>query len=178
LAGAAVTVTSATGGTARDTVTNAEELYNVPSLLPGDYNIKITAQGFSANETKGVELLTASDLSVDIQMSLATLQQTVSVQAQAALVEFSQSTQGGSVRPTEVAELPILNRTMAAVMILIAGAGEVSATVSSHGAHCRTASRYEAAAARTFKHSSTAPKTGRSVRRHRDQLQPGLRPGI
>ena len=92
-------------------------------------------------------------------MSLGTLQQTVSVQAQAALVESCQSTQGGSVRPTEVAELPILNRTMAAVMILIAGSREVSATVSSHGAHCRTVSRYEAAA-RTFKRSSTAPKTG------------------
>ena len=67
-------------------------------------------------------------------MSLGTLQQTVSVQAQAALVESSQSTQGGSVRPTEVAELPILNRTMAAMMTLIAGAREVAATVSSHGA--------------------------------------------
>ena len=134
VAGAAVTVTNVAGGTARDTVTNGEGLYNVPSLIPGNYNIKVTAQGFSANETKGVELLTGSDLRVDIQMSLGTLQQTVSVQAQAALVESSQSTQGGSIRPAEVAELPILNRTMASVMTLIPGAREVAATVSSHGA--------------------------------------------
>src|SRR5271165_287415 len=93
VAGAAVTVTNDAGGTARDTVTNSEGLYNVPSLVPGNYNIKVTAQGFSANETKGVELLTGSDLSVDIQMSLGTLQQTISVQPQAALVESSQSTQ-------------------------------------------------------------------------------------
>ncbi len=94
LTGAAVTVTNAAGGIARDTVTNGEGLYNVPSLVPGNYNIKVTAQGFSTNETKGVELLTGSSLSVDIQMSLGALQQTVSVDAQAALVESSQSTQG------------------------------------------------------------------------------------
>ena len=134
VAGAAVTVTNAGGGIARDTVTNADGLYNVPSLVPGNYNVKVTAQGFSTTETKGVELLTGSNLSVATQMALGTLQQTVSVNAQAALVESSESTQGGSIRPAEVAELPILNRTMASMMTLIPGAREVAATISSHGA--------------------------------------------
>ena len=134
VSGAAVTVTNAAGGIARATATNDQGLYNVPSLIPGNYNIKVTAQGFSTAETKGVELLTGSSLSVDIQMSIGTLQQTVSVDAQAALVESSQSTQGGSIRPAEVAELPILNRTMASMITLIPGAREVAATVSSHGA--------------------------------------------
>ena len=88
LSGTAVTVTNAASGIARDTVTNGDGLYNVPSLVPGNYNIKVTAQGFSATETTGVELLTGSDLSVDIMMSLGTLQQTLSVQAQAALVNL------------------------------------------------------------------------------------------
>jgi hypothetical protein len=134
LVGAAVTITNAASGIARNTPTNGEGLYNVPSLVPGNYNIKVTAPGFSTAETKNVELLTGSNLSVDIQMSLGTLQQTVSVEAQAALVESSQSTQGGSIRPTEVAELPILNRTIASMTTLIPGATEVAATVSSHGA--------------------------------------------
>ena len=134
VAGAAVSVGNAAGGIPRGTVTNGEGLYNVPSLVPGSYNIKVTAQGFSNTETKGVELLTGSDLTVDIRVSLGTLQQSVSVNAQAALVESSQSTPGGAIRPSEVAELPILNRTMAAMIALIPGAREVAATVSSHGA--------------------------------------------
>src|SRR5580698_7179702 len=134
LVGAVVTVTNTASGTARETVTNGEGLYNAPSLIPGNYTIKVTAQGFSTVETNAVELLTGSNRSVDIQMSLGVVQQNISVQAQAALVESSQSTQGGSVRPSEVAELPILNRTMAAMMTLIPGAREVAATVSSHGA--------------------------------------------
>lgn len=134
VAGAAVRITNAGSGTARDTVTNGQGLYSVPSLVPGNYDVKVTAQGFSNSETNGVELLTGSNLSVDIQMTLGALQQTVSVNAHAALVEPSESTPGGSVRPTEVAELPILNRTIASMITLIPGAREVAATVSSHGA--------------------------------------------
>ena len=134
VAGAAVTVANVASGTARDTVTNGQGLYYAPLLVPGIYNIKVMAQGFSTIERSGVELLTGSVLSVDIQLSLGTLQQSVSVGAQAALVESSQSTQGGSVRPADVAELPILNRTIASMITLIPGAREVAATVSSHGA--------------------------------------------
>jgi hypothetical protein len=67
-------------------------------------------------------------------MSLGTVQQTVSVEARAELVESSQSTPGVSIRPSEVAELPILNRTIAAMITLIPGAREVAGTVSVHGA--------------------------------------------
>ncbi len=134
VAGAAVTVTNAASGIARDTPTNEEGLYNVPSLAPGNYNIKVAAQGFSTRETKGVELLTGSNLTVDSQLSLGVVQQTVSVEAKASLVEPDQSTPGASIRPSEVAELPILNRTIAAMITLIPGAREVAGTVSVHGA--------------------------------------------
>ena len=131
---ASVTVANTAAGVVRNTITNTEGLYNVPALVPGNYDIKAEAQGFTAAERKGVELLTGASLSVDLQMSLGTIQQTVSVEAQAALVESTQSTQGGSIRPTEVAELPMLNRSMAALMNLIPGAREVAGTVSAHGA--------------------------------------------
>jgi hypothetical protein len=131
---AAVTVTNAAGGVLRSTVTNTEGLYNVPALVPGTYDIKSELQGFSTTERKGVELLTGASLSIDLQMSLGAVRQTISVEAQAALVESTQATQGGSIRPAEVAELPMLNRSMAAMMNLIPGAREVAGTVSAHGA--------------------------------------------
>src|SRR5579871_3731923 len=134
LPNATVTVSNSSAGVTRTTVTNAEGLYSVPALVPGNYDVKADAQGFTPAQRRGVELLTGATLTVDLSMALGEVRQAVSVEATAALVESSQSTQGGSVRPTEVAELPILNRTMAAVMTLIAGAREVAATVSSHGA--------------------------------------------
>ena len=131
---ASVMVTNQAVGISRSTVTNSEGLYSVPALVPGNYNIKAEAQGFTPAERNAIELLTGASLAVDLQMSLGEVRQVVSVEAQAALVESTQSTQGGSIRPTEVAELPMLNRSMAAMMNLIPGAREVAGTVSAHGA--------------------------------------------
>jgi len=131
---ASVTVISTAAGITRTTVTNTEGLYNVPALVPGNYDIKAEAPGFTAAERKGVELLTGASLAVDLQMSVGEVRQNITVEAQAALVEATQATQGGSIRPGEVAELPMLNRSMAAMMNLIPGAREVAGTVSAHGA--------------------------------------------
>ena len=52
---AKVTVTNAASGQSRDTVTNAEGLYNVPALVPGNYDIKAESSGFSPAERKAVQ---------------------------------------------------------------------------------------------------------------------------
>ena len=129
-----VTIKHAASGVARNTVTNAEGLFNFAALVPGDYDIRAEVAGFSPAERKGVELLTGASLAVDLQLSVGEVRQNITVEAQAALVESTQATQGGSIRPAEVAELPILNRTMAAMMNLIPGAREIAGTVSAHGA--------------------------------------------
>ncbi len=88
--------------------------------VPGKSSLQVTAQGCSTTEMRGV----GNTLGC----------------TQAAPVESSQSTQG-TMRPTEVAELPILNRTTASIMTLIARAGGAAPTVSLHGArrrHSRT----------------------------------------
>jgi hypothetical protein len=131
---AAITITNASSSLSRTTVTNAEGLYSVPALVPGNYDVKVELQGFSTAESRGIELLTGANLAVDLQMTLGEVRQTVAIVAQAELVESTQANQGGSIRATEVAELPMLNRSMAALMNLIPGAREVAGTVSAHGA--------------------------------------------
>src|SRR5690348_8442417 len=61
---ASVTVSNTGAGVVRTTITNSEGLYNVPALVPGNYNIKVEAQGFTAAERRGIELLTGASLSV------------------------------------------------------------------------------------------------------------------
>src|ERR1700745_1461408 len=53
-----VTVTNLATGVARDSVTNAEGLYTVPALTPGNYGVKVQAQGFGTADKPNVELLT------------------------------------------------------------------------------------------------------------------------
>src|SRR5260370_22608435 len=107
--GASVSVTNAATAEVRDTATNGEGLYSVPALVPGNYNVKAQFTGFSATEKTNVELLTGATLTVDVQLSLGGINQTVSVESQAALIETTQAPQGASIRQTEVAELPMLN---------------------------------------------------------------------
>src|SRR6266851_4296903 len=65
---AAVTVTNLATGVARDSVTNSEGLYTVPALTPGNYSVKVQAQGFDAVQRNNIELLTAATLSVDFKL--------------------------------------------------------------------------------------------------------------
>jgi hypothetical protein len=133
LPGATVTVTNGATGAVRSTVTNAEGLYSIPALNPGTYTVKAELAGFAASAREGVELLTGSTLTVDHQLSLASVQESLTVTGQAPLVEATQATLSASIRQSEVVQLPMINRSMAALMNLLPGAREVGGAVSAHG---------------------------------------------
>jgi hypothetical protein len=131
--GVNVTVTNVASGAVRTSVTNAEGLYSIPALTPGNYNVKAELKGFSPVE-RNVELLIGGVLSVDLQLQVGAVQQSVSVEAQAELIESTQGTIAGTMRTQEVQELPILNRTVGSLMALTPGAREIATGTSSHGA--------------------------------------------
>jgi hypothetical protein len=125
--GVNVTVTNAGSGAVRTSVTNAEGLYSVPALTPGNYNVKAELKGFSPVE-RNVELQIGGVLTVDLQLTVGAVQQSVSVEAQAELIESTQGTIAGSIRTQEVQELPMSNRSMGQLMSMMPGAREVPMT--------------------------------------------------
>ena len=131
--GATVTVTHIATGATRDTVTNAEGLYTIPALIAGVYRVRAELAGFSPFNRDDIELLTGSTLSVDAQLSLAGIQENLTVVGQSPLVESTQSTLSASIRQSEVVQIPMINRSMAALMNLLPGAREVGGAVSAHG---------------------------------------------
>ena len=64
---------------------------------------------------------------------LAGVQENLTVTGAAPIVETTQSVLASSIRQTEVAQLPMLNRSLSAMMNLLPGAREVPVTVSAHG---------------------------------------------
>jgi Carboxypeptidase regulatory-like domain len=134
LPGASVTVTDASTGVARDTVTNGEGLYSVPALNPGSYSVKIELPGFAPQEKRDVVVLTGATVTLDMQLGLAQLQENLTVTAASPLVETTQAIVGNSVQQREVQAIPMLNRTVAAMIALVPGAREVTmTTASAHG---------------------------------------------
>src|SRR5215510_326948 len=56
VAGATVTVTNKATGATRISATNSEGLYAFPSLLPGEYELKIERQGFKTAHLDNITL--------------------------------------------------------------------------------------------------------------------------
>src|SRR5262245_32235416 len=131
LPGATIAVTHTSTGVTRDAVTNAEGLYSVPALNPGIYTVKVELAGFGTAQRQA-DLVAGATVTVDVQLGLANLQESVTVTSQAPLVEVTQALVSASIRQTEVVQLPILNRSLASMMTLLPGAREVPAT-GSHG---------------------------------------------
>jgi outer membrane receptor protein involved in Fe transport len=131
--GATVTVTNTATGAARDTITNGEGLYSIPALNPGIYNVRAELTGFAPQVRERVEVLTGANMSVELKLGIAALEESVTVNAQSPLVESTQSVISSSIRQAEVAQLPMINRSMTALITLLPGAREVPATVSAKG---------------------------------------------
>jgi hypothetical protein len=132
LPGATVTATHTATGVARTTVTNGEGLYSLPALNPGVYDLAAELAGFRPATKKAVELITGSTLTADFSLRIGQLEENVTVTGQAPLVEATQSAVSNSIRQTEVAQLPMLNRSLAAMITLLPGAREVP-TSGAHG---------------------------------------------
>jgi hypothetical protein len=121
LASAEVTVTDPSNGFSRSTVSTSSGTYSLPLLPPGTYNMTVKAKGFATVEQKGVSLLVGQILTINPSLKPGAAGEVVEVSAEAPLVETSRTEIGGSVSPTEVTSLPILDRNFTELMTLIPG---------------------------------------------------------
>jgi outer membrane receptor protein involved in Fe transport len=133
LPGTAITVTNTATGAVRDTVTNEEGLYSVPALNPGIYDVRAELAGFAPQVREKVEVLTGANMAVELKLGVAAVAESITVTGQSPLVEATQAVVSSSIRQTEVAQLPMINRSMTALMTMLPGAREVPATVSAKG---------------------------------------------
>jgi hypothetical protein len=122
--GAAVMVTNTETGVARTVNTNGDGLYNVAALTPGVYKVRVEASGFEKIERAGVRLVTDSTITLEFSLQVAGTQQSVEVTGQAPMVETTQSSETSSLQQTEVSQLPMLNRSFAAMLTTLPGTRE------------------------------------------------------
>ena len=120
----AATVTATNAGTrlSRTTVTNSDGLYNIPALDPGVYDVRAEKEGFAPSIKKGVALPTNTTLTVDFALMVAGTTQQVEVSGEAVVMDTTQSEVSGSIRASEVQNLPMLNRNFTGLVSLVPGA--------------------------------------------------------
>ncbi len=123
LANASITLTAGATGQARATTTNNQGEYYFPSLPPGEYKIRITADGFTSREITA-QLAVSQALRADAQLSVGSAKETVNISASegGVAVETQNAQLSNVVNQRQVTELPLITRNPYDLIALSAGA--------------------------------------------------------
>lgn len=109
LPGAKVVLTEpATGTQVRTTVTDAQGHFEFPNLKPGTYEVKSEMKGFKAFIAKDVRLEPGSVRRLDVQLAIGNVEQTVEVQAGAAIINTEGGTISNTIDTTKLKDVPLI----------------------------------------------------------------------
>ncbi len=126
LPGATVTITNTETGLTRSLQADERGWYRAPALPPGMYEIRAVLDGFVTAVRTGLTLTIGQEATIDLQLDVATLNETVTVTGAAPLVETSNSSLGTTVRRESLDNLPLAGRNFSNLATLspgIAGVG-------------------------------------------------------
>jgi hypothetical protein len=111
--GVTVTLLNEATGVPRETVTNDAGEYAFPAVEPGDYGIKAAVPGFKTFERRGVRVSTQQFITLDIALEVGTLEETITVTADAPLIETPNASVGGVIDTKALEAIPTAGRRLA-----------------------------------------------------------------
>src|SRR5690349_5105094 len=120
LPGVTVTVTDPATGFTRTTVSDAEGNFRIPSIPVGTYNVQSELSGFATVNVEDVRLSVSTEREVSITMSPSTVEEAITVTAEAPLVETTPAI-GAVVSEEQLENLPLNGRQFANLAALAPG---------------------------------------------------------
>jgi outer membrane receptor protein involved in Fe transport len=127
IAGAQVTATLTGRGTTRTVMSDVQGAYIIPLLPIGAYQVTVEAKGFKTFVQQGVELDSNENSRVDATLQVGSLNESVTVNAEAPLVDSRSSVMGTLIDSRRVLDLPMNGRSIIGLSVLLPGASQVSA---------------------------------------------------
>jgi hypothetical protein len=131
--GATVTLTNTATNVVQTAVSNATGDYVILNILPGQYTLKASKEGFEAVTQAEFALDVNQTTTFDFTLKVGSSMQTVTVQAAAAQVQTSTSELGTVVTQTMVNDLPLNGRNFTQLLTLTPGVSPVSVAQNSGG---------------------------------------------
>jgi hypothetical protein len=122
LPGVTVTATHVETGALRTTVTTTTGVFLMPALAVGQYRLQLELTGFNTVLQESLALAVGQSVALTFTMRVATLQETITVTGEAALVETQKSELAGRVTATQVENLPLNGRNWLDLVALVPGA--------------------------------------------------------
>ena len=122
LPGVTVTATHVDTGAARTTVTSETGVFLMPALPVGLYRVQLELAGFTNVVRENLHLSVGQSAMLSFTLTLATVQETVTVSGDAGLVETQKSELSGRVSSGQVQDLPLNGRNWLDLVALVPGA--------------------------------------------------------
>ena len=121
LPGVTVTATQTDTGATRTVVTGDDGVYVLPNLPTGPYRLEAMLQGFRTYVQTGIVLQVAAAPAINVALALGNVEETVTVAADAPLVDVKSAGIGTVIENERILELPLQGRQVTD-LILLAGA--------------------------------------------------------
>ncbi|HJZ97381.1 MAG TPA: TonB-dependent receptor [Candidatus Solibacter sp.] len=111
VAGATVRLTSEATGAVQTATTNADGDFSFTAVLPGMYTVVAERTGFKRFQKEHIELTPGAKLAVgSLPLSVGEVSESVTVQAEGAMLQTASSERAGLVTSEEVKDLTVINR--------------------------------------------------------------------
>ena len=126
IAKAEITLVEEKTGATRTVTANEDGFYNVPSLPAGVYTISTAPSGFKKTIATGVELHVNENKTVNLDLQVGQVTETVTVTSDAAPVEVRSGEVSSLISEKQVTELPLNGRNYAQLALMVPGVSPVT----------------------------------------------------
>ncbi|MGA3235580.1 MAG: carboxypeptidase-like regulatory domain-containing protein [Bryobacteraceae bacterium] len=121
ITGATVTVTNVGTRTVALATTNSTGYYEVPLLLPGNYEMTVESKGFKKLLRSGLVLGLGEQQKIDLTLEVGNAAESVTVTAESPILDTSTTVSGKTLTTREVMDLPILANDILVQARMVAG---------------------------------------------------------
>ena len=123
---AEVTLTEEKTGASRTVNANEDGFYSAPAMPAGVYTISTSPAGFKKTVTTGVQLTVSENKTVNLDLQVGQVTETVTVTSEAAPVELRSGEVSSLISEKQVTELPLNGRNYAQLALMVPGVSPVT----------------------------------------------------
>ena len=121
ISGAEVNATSAALAVSKTTTTDGNGNYQLAALPAGIYTVTMSRSGFSTRVFNNLEITLNRTVKLDASLEVGTVQQKIEVSSVIPLLEPTSSSEGATVLPEQIDNMPINGRNYLDLMQLVPG---------------------------------------------------------
>ena len=121
LPGVTVVVRNQETGMFRETASGSDGTFIASGLVPGTYQVNAELQGFKKFERKDLRLEVGKTSSIDVTMSIGTVEETITVTTESPLVDVTSKEIGGNITSETLVKLPSVNGNFVGFVGLLPG---------------------------------------------------------